>query len=224
MQPLPNPLPPHRPVSDRDRALRATIAELVVHTRCARIRGPIGESALWQSCPCEDEPVRWAADVSRLHDLCTVCARCLAGGISKWSWLACGTCRRLNEALGQRTPLELPLGRHSIMNGTALRLGTAPAELDRRIDELADMAVDWATLDDWLVDEVHRLAASQGWSDDDNVPLGTWQEQLPASVEASVNAFSRLLNIDVRRHVRITRDGRILSTPQGILDLGKGFE
>ena len=41
-QTLPIPLPPTRPVSEADAALRATLTELVVHLPCGGMRGPIG--------------------------------------------------------------------------------------------------------------------------------------------------------------------------------------
>src|SRR4051794_25567038 len=89
---LPIPEPRQRPLSAADRVLRARITEWMVHVTCAGIRGPVpsvdddGKSPstrrLWQSCVCEDEPVRWrACDVSRVVELCQLCVRGTAGGM-----------------------------------------------------------------------------------------------------------------------------------------------
>ena len=227
---LPEPLPSLRPLTDRDRDLRLTIGELVVHTRCGRIRGPIGRLparcdctvnlGVWQSCPCEDEPVRWRADMSSKYDLCIVCARGIAGGTSRWSWLGCACCREVNKLLRSQAPLALPLGRHSIMNGAGIPLAANGVELDGHIANLIATVDRMGQLADWYDAEFTRLRIEQGWTEDANVLLRTWQERLPASREASLDAFTRLLRVDVRRLLTGASDGQILSPPDGIL----GFE
>lgn len=195
-------LPPLRPVSATDAALRSVINEFVVHVPCGGIRGPIGRlfarcdcpvnDGLWQSCPCEDEPVRWEnCDVSRQVDLCLLCARGTAGGVTRWSWLGCGSCRSVNEAasrsLGYRA---VPLGRHSIMNSVGVRVAAQGEEVRRGHDELVGMARTWGDLDAWFDVEVQRLAASQGWTGK-QVQLRTWKDRLPSSRAASRSALRR---------------------------------
>lgn len=110
-----------------------TLNDLAVHVARGGIRGPIGRfpalcdcdvyKGVWQSCPCENTPAQWeGCDVSRAKDLCILCARATAGGTTRWSWLACGECREVVRADGALGLPSLPLGRHSIMNGAAVRL------------------------------------------------------------------------------------------------------
>jgi hypothetical protein len=82
-------------LSATDAALRERITELSVHIPCGRLRGPVQRRGRWQSCPDEDSPERWEdCDVSRTRDLCIVCFKGTAGGISRWAWLGARAARR----------------------------------------------------------------------------------------------------------------------------------
>lgn len=206
---LPIPLPPTRPVSGADAALRATLTELVVHLPCGGVRGPIGRiyarcdcavnDGVWQSCSCEDEPVRWLrCDVSREVDLCRLCARGIAGGPSRWAWLGCPDCRAVNEEAGRllgRRPV--PLGRHSIMNGAAVRPLAGEAELRAQQEGLLDVFQGWDDLYAWFEAEYRRLAATQGWADVEQVLLRTWQQRLPPSRATSRDALQRFTGLEL---------------------------
>jgi hypothetical protein len=179
-----------------DNAIRQRIKELSVHIPCGGLRGP-QPSWRWQSCRCEDNPVTWVGhDVSRARDLCIICFRGTAGGPSKWSWLACDHCRKVNTAIEQRSG-ERPfnLGRHSLMNGIGLR-GAAPAEvLDQQIAELVAFARGDGRLQTWRESEYQRLAAAFDPLAD--VPLRVWQQQWVPSLDASWDAFSGLLGVSL---------------------------
>ncbi len=87
-----------RNLTGTDAALRERIAQLCVHIPCGHLRGPV--DGRWQSCRDEDSPERWKGyDVSSEKDLCIICFRATAGGTSRWSWLACADCRRVNAAI-----------------------------------------------------------------------------------------------------------------------------
>lgn len=183
-----------------DAALRERITELGVHIPCGNIRGPVRRinpyhprlPIRWQSCPCEDNPVHWKADVSREKDLCIVCFRATAGGTSRWAWLACKDCRDINDALGSlsgRRPLAL--GRHSIMNGIAVRGGQSQEAAEAQIQRLLEFLQGDRRLDDWGRTEYRRLATA--FDPQADVPLPVWQEKWPPGEEASRDAFSRLL-------------------------------
>ena len=188
-------------LSPADAELRERITELSVHIPCGGLRGPVppmyrrpaGQPMGWQSCPDEDAPVRWEGhDVSRSHDLCIVCVRGTAGGTSRWSWLACENCRSVNDALeaawGYR---PLALGRHSIMNGVAIRGGVSPEVRQRQEARLEEFLEHHRSLSDWKKFEFTRLAAVFDPLAD--VPLRVWQEQWPPSRGASRDAITRLL-------------------------------
>jgi hypothetical protein len=179
-----------RQLSAADAALRQRITQLSVHIPCGRLRGPVQGG--WQSCPDEDTPEMWeGCDVSRATDLCIVCARGTAGGVSRWSWLGCEDCRAINDALARQWGSRpLALGRHSLMNGIGVRGGASPEERRAQIRRLTKFANDRA-LWDWGQREFRRLAVDFDPLAD--ITLAAWQQQWPPGRRASADAFSRLL-------------------------------
>ena len=184
-----------RPLSDTDTALRQRITELSVHIPCGYLRGPI--HGRWQSCPDEDSPERWeGCDVSRAKELCIVCARGTAGGVSRWSWLACEDCRSINNALARIWGVRpLALGRHSLMNGIGVRGGASRLERDEQAERVVEFVKNIGHLWNWRLREVRRLAADLDPRAD--ITLSAWQEQWPPGRHASADAFSRLLDRDL---------------------------
>lgn len=182
-------------VSATDAALRARIHKLGVHIPCGVIRGPVPGLGprLWQSCPCEDHPLKWwGADVSREKELCIICFRATAGGVSRWSWLACEHCRKVNAELPRRYGVRpFPLGRHSLMNGIGVGFGAPPKVQEEQVSRLVAFARGDDRLRSWQREEYQRLAAAFDPLAD--IPLTEWQEQWPPSRAASVDAFARML-------------------------------
>ena len=73
----------------------------------------------------------------REYDLCIICFRATAGGASKFSWLACADCRAVNQRLGRLPGVRgFALGRHSFMNGIAVRLDAPPEVQSDQLDRL----------------------------------------------------------------------------------------
>lgn len=177
------------------RLTRPRLTEPCVHIPCGGIRGPIGAIAHWQSCSCEPEPRKWpGCDVSREKDLCIICFRATAGGVSKWSWRACADCRTINDAVGVESGARpFALGRHSIMNGIGVRGGQSPEVTRAAIEHLLDFAQGGgrSRLTAWREQEYPRLAAA--FDPDADVPLRLWQQQWPPGADASLDAFRRLL-------------------------------
>ncbi len=188
-------------LSATDAALRKRIRELSVHIPCGTIRGPVRQAVVcsvsWQSCRCEDAPERWeGCDVSRLHELCIVCRRGTAGGLSRWSWLACDNCRSVNAGLEKAWGVRpLALGRHSLMNGIGIRGGSSPQEREHQVARLMEFATGNGGLREWTKVEYARLAGIFDPLDD--VPLTKWQEVWPPSWAASWDAVSRFLGVDL---------------------------
>ena len=188
-------------LSAADRALRTRITQLSVHIPCGGLRGPLqrtsrpypGLHIRWQSCPDEDSPQRWAGcDVSRQFDLCIICFRATAGGMSRWSWRACEDCRDINESIGSRWGLRpLALGRHSLMNGIGVRGGAPPEEQRAQIERLMAFLRDGDGLRGWRSREYSLLASKFDPLAD--IPLKTWQQEWPPGRSASQDAFERLL-------------------------------
>lgn len=183
-----------RNLSATDAALRERIAELSVHIPCGGVRGPV--PGRWQSCRCEDSPEKWSGyDVSSEKDLCIVCFRATAGGTSRWSWLACAHCRRVNAAIAslQERYGDRPfaLGRHSLMNGIGVGGGASPEVQEEQLARLEAFVKGDDRLRDWRGREYWRLASRFDPLAD--IPLRVWQAEWPPGLEASVDAFARLL-------------------------------
>jgi len=182
-------------LSATDAALRKRIVGLSVHIPCGDLRGPVLHGR-WQSCRDEDSPEKWeGCDVSRERDLCIICFRATAGGTSRWSWLACADCRRVNASIARREPKygdrPFALGRHSLMNGVGVR-GAAPPEVrEEQIARVVAFAKGDDRLRDWRRREYWRLASRFDPLAD--IPLRVWQAEWAPSLEASVSAFARLL-------------------------------
>jgi hypothetical protein len=183
-----------RELSAADAALRERIRELSVHIPCGGLRGPV--NGRWQSCRDEDSPERWdGCDVSHGKDLCIICFRATAGGTSRWSWLACTNCLRVNESIArlesQYGDRPFALGRHSLMNRIGVRGGAPPEVQQEQIARLVAFAKGDDRLREWRRREYPRLASHFDPLAD--VPLRVWQAQWPPSLEASLDAFARLL-------------------------------
>ncbi len=165
--------------------------ELSVHLPCARLRGWAGRR---QGCPCEPSEPWPDCDVSRAQDLCLVCARGTAGGTTRWSWLACASCRSVEKALQDWLGIRvLPLGRHSLMNGVGLRVAEASeGEVDAFAVRLEGLGLGWDRLFDWGAAEARRLADSLVGVGPD-LPLAAWQAAFPPSTTASLDAYERIL-------------------------------
>jgi hypothetical protein len=188
-------------LSAADAAVRARIDELSVHIPCGGIRGPIQRRSTarpdrpvrWQSCRDEDSPERWPGrDVSRVQDLCAICFRGKAGGTSRWSWIACDTCRAVNDGYVERWGFRpFALGRHSLMNGVGVRLSADNETRRAQEERLARFAEGDHDLAAWRRREYPELASAFDPLAD--VPVREWRQTWPPSREASVDAFARLL-------------------------------
>lgn len=183
-----------------DAALQAKITELSVHIRCGQIRGPLQRKSRyyphlpirWQSCRCEATPQEWVGcDVSQEFALCIVCFRATAGGTSRWSWLACENCRKVNQAAAEIYGIRpLALGRHSLMNGIGVRGGVSAEVQEEQMTRLLDFVKGDVRVRRQRDQEYVLLASS--FEADDDVPLRVWQQEYPPSLEASIAAFRRL--------------------------------
>ncbi|MEW5812518.1 MAG: hypothetical protein AB1925_24095 [Actinomycetota bacterium] len=186
---------PDHIITPTDAAVRRRVDALSVHIPCGGIRGPVrrGEQPLWQSCRCEDHPVRWdGVDVSREYDLCIVCFRATAGGSSRWAWLACQDCRSVNAGVAEVWGFApLRLGRHSLMHGVGVRADAPRHIRGEEAARLTEFARGDVRLRDWRRTEYPRLAARFDPLAD--VPLAVWTQEHPASRAASQDAFARLL-------------------------------
>jgi hypothetical protein len=193
-----------RNVSASDAALRARITELSVHIPCGRLRGPVPTTCKWpelhrrwQSCLDEDSPQKWEGwDVSHALDLCIICFRATASGPTRWSWLACDNCRAVNTALETKWGFRpFALGRHSLMNGIGVRGGAPPEVQEEQIARLVAFTKGDNRLREWRTREYRQLASRFDPLAD--IPLRVWQQEWEPGRSASVDAFSRLIGVEI---------------------------
>lgn len=169
-------------------------ADLVVHRACLRLRGntPYG----YQACRCEPA-VAWPdVDVSRAADLCAVCARGPAGGVTRYSWLGCVSCRAVELELREWLGICVtPLGRHSLMNGVGVRVaGAIDADREAFVTALEGLDTSWTRLGQWADSEARHLERQLATKAPE-IPLTVWRQVFPASLDASVDAYERMLQI-----------------------------
>jgi hypothetical protein len=170
------------------------MTDFELHLRCASLRGHTSHG--WQGCLCEPGPAWPGVDVSQEKSLCTLCARGLAGGPSRWSWHGCSPCMVWEKAVRDRLGrMLLPLGRHSIMNGVRIPIDPLPDAADVLEQALLDQFTGWDDLASWKEMEVHRLAASADLHGE-TVAYAEWEELFPVSLRASRDAYLRLRGVD----------------------------
>ena len=101
-------------------------ARIALCQRCLVLRGPLFDShngcERVQRCGCEPaEPLWNAFDYNCAAELCGCCASHVIRCGSRWSVFFCAECKghvdAYNDASGW---MEIPIGRHSIMNRVAL--------------------------------------------------------------------------------------------------------
>ncbi|MEU8284186.1 hypothetical protein AB0C01_07585 [Micromonospora sp. NPDC048905] len=148
-----------------------------------------------QRCRCQPRTPEWeqqwqGQDISSDLDLCLLCVRDTVTTRTRWSWLACETCRHVSQVVGERYGhrAALPLGRHSIMNGDVVQPHTATAT--KVAASLVASVRRGNELRDWQQVEFDRLAEPLR-PGGPTVPLAEWQRRCPPSLGASVDAFDR---------------------------------
>lgn len=158
-------------------------------------------------CRCQTRDDTWKRkhwegyDLPEKIELCFLCARATMGSGSRWTWLACDSCRKVNDAIGTaiagETAQALPLGRHSIMNGQALSgkdVGDEGA-IDRFAAAGGTMMSTAKRLSSWRSAEITRLAEGQGL-DPSEIGLDAWLASFPTSLGASMEAFCRFTSFE----------------------------
>lgn len=137
------------------------------------------------------------------RSLCIVCATGVAGGPTRWAVLACPDCRSMDARIARLLGLErtgLPLGRHSIMNGAAIRLadGYDPKQADRLVAAIRRMG--------WLQDhgrtKARALADLHFPNQHGHIPLWRWQQATPPGQQTSLTALLELLGDGLPSDVR----------------------
>ncbi|WP_433357889.1 hypothetical protein ACQPYV_12600 [Micromonospora saelicesensis] len=148
-----------------------------------------------QRCRCQPRTPEWeqqwqGQDIPSDLALCLLCVRDTVTTRTRWSWLACESCRHVSQVVGERYGhrAALPLGRHSIMNGDVVQPQTATTIVVAA--SLVASVRRGSELREWQQVEFDRLAAPLR-PVGPSVPLVEWQRRWTPSLGASVDAFDR---------------------------------
>lgn len=153
------------------------------------------------------------------HSLCIMCATGIAGAPHRWAVLACRDCRTMDTRIAGLMGLSrtgLPLGRHSIMNGAAVRLTDTydPDLAERLVTELRRMG----RLQDHGRARARALADQHFAGRRDRVPVWQWQQAIPPGPRTSLTALLDLLGTALPAH--LSQAATRLADDPDELDLG----
>jgi len=169
--------------------------------RCGDLFGDVvlvSGTAVTQHCRCDrrrhDRP-RWERhDFNCVAELCWCCASTVIPSGSRWSSYFCDECRprivALNRGVGR---CVVPIGRHSIMNGVALRGNPPPTDeaLGRFVHDVGTIFERAARVARWRERRVQRvLRTIEG---DDAAALVAYVAAAPSVLGDSALAFDDLL-------------------------------
>ncbi|MEW2384048.1 hypothetical protein AB0873_18435 [Micromonospora sp. NPDC047707] len=186
------------------------LAAFAVCLTCGDLQGGIPRE---QRCRCQPRTPDWeqqwqGQDIASDLDLCVLCVRDIVTTRTRWSWLGCGTCRRVSQVVGEwyGHRAALPLGRHSIMNGDIVEL---PATTATEVaGSLIAATQRWNALREWQQGEFDRLAEPLRAAGP-SVPLVEWQRRWPPSLGASVDAFDRYGVVPVPADLSTLRQAQV---------------
>ena len=135
--------------------------------------------------------------------LCQVCARRLVGGFSRYSWLACESCKTANKKFHFRMGFNLPLGRHSVMNGVAIPANVPREELEKRISAMMTLTKSWEDLATWCTLKTRSLFESvPEWAEMKLIPIDLWEKKFESSLETSLNSFAEFYGVKDAKELR----------------------
>ena len=113
------------------------VARMAICRACFVMKGPFHDGfnrcERVQRCACEPKEPLWNAfDYNQAAVLCGCCAAQVVRSGSKWSAFFCRECQErviaYDRAVGE---VVIPIGRHSLMNGSLLRVEDAPKRRKR---------------------------------------------------------------------------------------------
>ena len=178
-------------------AEKLTTEEYWVCTKCFDLTS-LGKD--YQHCKCEPKPQidKPQVDCPSGFQLCALCARGVAGGLSRWSWLVCSECKEISvgRTIGGS---NIPVGRHSIMNGDVWPLEVQnESERERQVREV----LDFVNLQNEL--QIFGKARAEALfrnelllHGEEHVSVFQWKLSFPSSEVASRAALAAF-----RKHVR----------------------
>jgi len=165
---------------------------------CTKCFGLTSKGAGMQRCSCEEYKSYLGIDCPSGYHLCDICAASIAGGTSRYSWNACEVCLKLNRKLATDYGVNLPLGRHSIMNGIAIPFNISKKRQDEAIKQLIDSLDLSGSISDWGISQAQALFRSVPmWKNESHILLSKWEAKFALTTvratSRSVAAFKQYL-------------------------------
>ena len=154
-----------------------------------------------QHCRCEKYEGSSEVDCPSGYHLCDICAASLAGGTSRYAWNACEVCLKFNRKLATDYGMNLPLGRHSIMNGISIPFNTAKQEQAGAIKQLIESLNTSSRISEWGNCQARELFKSVPmWKKESYILLNKWEAKFALTTvratSRSVAAFKNYLEWD----------------------------
>jgi hypothetical protein len=167
---------------------------------CTKCFGLTSKGAGMQRCSCEKYKSYSEVDCPSGYHLCDICAASLAGGTSRYSWNACELCLKFNRKIGTDYGVNLPLGRHSIMNGIAIPFNISKEQQDGAIKQLLDSLDVSSSISDWGIFQARVLYKSVPmWKTESHILLSKWEAKFALTTvratSRSVAAFKEYLEV-----------------------------
>ena len=167
---------------------------------CTKCFGLTSKGAGMQRCSCEEYKSSSEVDCPSGYHLCDICAASLAGGTSRYSWNACEVCLKFNRKLATDCGVNLPLGRHSIMNGVAIPFNISKEQSDEAIKQLIDSLDLSGSISDWGISQARALFKSAPmWKNEPHILLSKWEAKFALTTvratSRSVAAFKEYLEV-----------------------------
>ena len=179
--------------------------ELAVCATCFEVRF-LRDGGRHQRCKCQGRLSRGElgdTDCPNGLTLCKVCARSLVGGFSRFSWLACESCKAANKKFHFKMGFKLPLGRHSIMNGVSIPANVPKAEVEAGISNMMTLVKSWEDLNTWCALKTRILFESvPEWAEMKLIPIDLWEKKFESSLEGSLNSFAQFYGVKDAKELR----------------------
>jgi hypothetical protein len=186
----------------RARRARPATGSLVICGRCHWLRGPVpdrddGAHQLCRCGPAEERQAQplWGGDHNTYAELCRCCALRLLPSGSRWSVWLCDDCKplvvSLNRQLGRTV---VPIGRHSLMHGLALRPSDVhrPDRVEHFVADVHGLAGLIGGLETYSRGVIARTEAALGFDPTADVFLGKYLWAVDRSELEPAGAFVSL--------------------------------
>lgn len=143
-----------------------------------------------QRCKCEPKAEFFSWDPGCNFLLCVGCARVITGGESKYSYLGCDNCQRVNRFVPRVFHGQLPLCRHSFGNGDIISMELVGEALEKRIGQVMRKFCIQEQLRDWRDLLARELFESvPEWRNREYIHTAEWEVRFPSTLLASTIAL-----------------------------------